>query len=60
MKPLAVIYLGLIGVFAVTLIWAAFDIHSRISFVMFAQAPVLVLRMFVKRKWREESKRPNA
>jgi hypothetical protein len=45
------VYGCVIALMLAVLIWAAFDIHDRIPFVMMAQAPVLLLRAIWK--WRK-------
>lgn len=44
------VYIGFVGFFVAVMIWAAFDLHNRIPFVMFAQAPVLLGRILLRKR----------
>jgi len=48
-------YIVAIALLAAVVIWAAFDIEERSRFVLLVQAPVLLMRIFWKRRSRRGS-----
>ena len=56
MSMLGKIYAVMILGWALVLLWACFDIHERLHYVVMVQAPILLMRV----AWKWSKKRPTS